>query len=114
NQFLSPYPDAVRDFLAEFAARHSADEVLAPLRAAEDLRVLVVGETIIDEYTYCEAIGKSGKEPVLATRFLGTDRFGGGVLACATHLAGFVRTVDVFTPLGEGGHDEAVGREAPN
>jgi rfaE bifunctional protein nucleotidyltransferase chain/domain len=106
NQFLSPYPDEVRDFLADFAARYSADEVLAPLRAAEDLRVLVVGETIIDEYTYCEAIGKSGKEPVLATRFLGTDRFGGGVLACANHLAGFVKSVDVFTQLGEGGDEE--------
>jgi rfaE bifunctional protein nucleotidyltransferase chain/domain len=106
NQFLSPYPDPVRDFLAEFASRYSAEEVLAPLRAAEDLRVLVVGETIIDEYTYCEAIGKSGKEPVLASRFLGTDRFGGGVLACANHLAGFVKCVDVLTQLGEGADEE--------
>ena len=91
---------------ADFAARHSAEKVLAPLRAAEKLRVLVVGETIIDEYTYCEAIGKSGKEPVLATRFVGADRFGGGVLACANHLASFVKSVDVFTQLGEGGDEE--------
>ncbi|HVL13519.1 MAG TPA: PfkB family carbohydrate kinase [Gemmata sp.] len=110
NQYLSPYPDTVRDFLADFATRHSAEQVLAPLRAAEDLRVLVVGETIIDEYTYCEAIGKSGKEPVLASRFLGTDRFGGGVLACANHLAGFVKQVDVFTQLGEGRDEEAFVR----
>src|SRR6476469_5620263 len=41
NQYLSPYPDAVRDYLARFASRYSADEVLAPLRAAEDMRVLV-------------------------------------------------------------------------
>ena len=27
----------------------------------KDLRVLLVGETIIDEYTYCDAIGKSSK-----------------------------------------------------
>ena len=106
NQYLSPYPDAVRDYLTDFAARHSADEVLAPLRAAEELRVLVVGETIIDEYTYCEAIGKSGKEPVLASRFVGVDRFGGGVLACANHLASYVKTVDVFTQLGEGCDEE--------
>lgn len=102
NQYLSPYPDAVRDYLADFASRHSAEKTLSPLRTAESLRVLVVGEAIIDEYTYCEAIGKSGKEPVLATRFVGTDRFGGGVLACANHLASFVTSVDVFTQLGEG------------
>src|SRR4051794_22031723 len=102
NQYMSQYPDHVRDFLGDFAARYPAEDVLAPLRAAENLRVLVIGETIIDEYSYCEAIGKSGKEPVLATRYLGCDRFGGGVLACANHAANFVNHVDVFTMLGEG------------
>lgn len=102
NQYMSQYPDHVRDFLCEFTTRYSAEEVLTPLRAAENLKVLVVGETIIDEYAYCEAIGKSGKEPVLATRFLETDRHGGGVLACANHAAGFASRVDVLTLLGEG------------
>lgn len=102
NQYMSQFPDHVRDFLGDFAARYPADDVLAPLRAAEGLKVLVVGETIIDEYEYCEAIGKSGKEPVLATRYLGVDRFGGGVLACANHAASFANRVDVFTMLGEG------------
>ena len=69
--------------------------------------MLVVGETIIDEYTYCEAIGKSGKEPVLASAIVGTDRFGGGVLACANHLAGFVQVVSTCSRyLGEGGDEE--------
>ncbi len=110
NQYMSQYPDHVREFLGDFAARYPADDVLAPLRAAEGLRVLVVGETIIDEYAYCEAIGKSGKEPVLATRYLGADRFGGGVLACANHTASFVNQVDVFTMLGEGLDEEAFVR----
>jgi rfaE bifunctional protein nucleotidyltransferase chain/domain len=102
NQYMSQYPDHVREFLSDFAARYPAEDVLAPLRAAEGLRVLIVGETILDEYAYCEAIGKSGKEPVLATRYLGTDRFGGGVIACANHTASFVGRVDVLTMLGEG------------
>jgi rfaE bifunctional protein nucleotidyltransferase chain/domain len=106
NQYMSQYPDHVREFLGEFASRYAAEDVLAPLRAAEGLKVLVVGETIIDEYAYCEAIGKSGKEPVLATRFLGTDRFGGGALACANHTGGFVGQVDVFTMIGEGRDEE--------
>ncbi|MBY0514896.1 MAG: adenylyltransferase/cytidyltransferase family protein [Gemmataceae bacterium] len=106
NQYLSQYPDHVREFLGEFAGRFTAEEVLAPLRAAEGLKVLVVGEAIVDEYAYCEAIGKSGKEPVLATRYLGIDRFGGGALACANHAAGFASRVDVFTMIGEGGDGE--------
>jgi rfaE bifunctional protein nucleotidyltransferase chain/domain len=106
NQYLSQYPDHVRDYLADFACRYSSEDVLRGLRAAENLRVLVVGETIIDEYAYCEAIGKSGKEPVLATRYLNADRFGGGVIACANHAASFASNVDVFTMLGEGGDKE--------
>lgn len=106
NQYMSQYPDHVREYLSDFAKRHPADEVLKALRAAENLKVLVIGETIIDEYAYCEAIGKSGKEPVLATRYLGIDKFGGGVLACANHLASFVNDVDVFTMLGEGMDEE--------
>jgi rfaE bifunctional protein nucleotidyltransferase chain/domain len=102
NQYLSQFPEPVREFLTDFAVRYPAEEVLAPLRAAADLKVLVVGETIIDEYAYCEAIGKSGKEPVLATRYQGADRFAGGVLACANHTASFVDRVDVLTLLGEG------------
>jgi rfaE bifunctional protein kinase chain/domain/rfaE bifunctional protein nucleotidyltransferase chain/domain len=112
NQYLSQYPDHVRDFLADFACRYSADDVLQGLRAAEGLRVLVVGETIIDEYAYCEAIGKSGKEPVLATRYLSVDQFGGGVLACANHAANFAASVDVLTLLGEGGDREEFVRGA--
>lgn len=102
NQYLGHHPDHVKAFLADLATRHGADAVLAPLKAAAGLKVLVVGETIIDEYTYCEAIGKSGKEPVLATRYFGQDRFAGGVLACANHAAGFADRVDVLTLLGEG------------
>lgn len=106
NQYLSQLPDHVRQFLNDFSRRHTTDEVLRPLRDAEHLKVLVIGEAIIDEYAYCEAMGKSGKEPVLASRYLETQRYGGGVLACANHLAGFCREVDLLTFLGEGGDEE--------
>ncbi len=112
NQYLSQFPDPVRQYLDEFARRYSAEDVLRPLRAAENLRVLAIGETIIDEYAYCEAMGKSGKEPVLATRYVDKERYGGGVLACANHLAGFCESVDVLTFLGEGGDEEPFVRGA--
>lgn len=116
NQYMSQFPEHVREYLGDFAGRYTAEEVLRPLREAEGLRVLVVGETIIDEYSYCEAIGKSGKEPVLATRYMETDRFGGGVVACANHLASFAGHVDMLTFLGEAadGEDFVRGCCKPN
>lgn len=112
NQYMSQYPEHVRDYLCEFASRRTAEEALAPLRAAENLKVLVVGETIIDEYAYCEAIGKSGKEPVLVTKYLNEERHGGGVIACANHAASFASRVDVLTMLGEGMDQEEFVRSS--
>ena len=55
-------------------------EVLGYLDGARDLKVLVIGETIIDEYQYCSAIGKSSKEPMLAVKCSNTETFAGGII----------------------------------
>ena len=43
--------------------------------------VIFWAKTIIDEYRYCQSIGKSSKEPMLAIRHLSTEKFAGGILA---------------------------------
>ncbi|MFO0967421.1 MAG: PfkB family carbohydrate kinase [Gemmataceae bacterium] len=106
NSFLSTFSEEVREWLHGFGKRHPSQTIVDYLKEARGLKVLVLGETIIDEYSFCEVMGKSGKEPVLATRYFNTDRFGGGVLACANHLASFVEQVDLATFLGEGGDQE--------
>jgi cytidyltransferase-like protein len=111
NQYLADCPDGVREYLAGLLTRYAPHDVLKPLHNAAQLRVLCVGETILDEYQYCETMGKSGKEPVLAARYLGKDRFAGGVLACANHVASFCERVDVLTFLGEKGDQEPFVRK---
>jgi rfaE bifunctional protein kinase chain/domain len=64
------------------------------------LRVLVIGDTILDEYQYCEVMGKSSKDPVLAVKYQSNDMFAGGVLAVANHVAGFADNVTLVTVLG--------------
>jgi len=88
------------DFLAEFAARYGVDSILRYLADARALKILVVGEAIIDEYQYCKAVGKSSKEPMLAMKHISTERFAGGVLAIANHLANFCDHVSLLTFLG--------------
>jgi bifunctional ADP-heptose synthase (sugar kinase/adenylyltransferase) len=72
---------------------------------------LVIGEPIIDEYQYCQAIGKSSKEPMLAIRRLSTERFAGGVLAAANNLADFCGHVGVIALLGEQNPEDELIRE---
>lgn len=61
------------------------------------LKVLVIGEIIIDEYIFCEALGKSGKESVLTFRNLKKERYFGGSLAIAKHLSDFVSKIEVVS-----------------
>ena len=100
SKYLPVFPREVREYLSRFSERHSVDDVLQYLKRARSLKVLVIGETIIDEYQFCESIGKSAKEPILATRYLSTEKFAGGSLAVANHVANFCDDVGLLTILG--------------
>ncbi|MEW5772160.1 MAG: PfkB family carbohydrate kinase [Thermodesulfobacteriota bacterium] len=109
NTYYSPFPPEVAQYLRGFAARHPQDRVLDMVERAASLRVLCLGESIIDEHHYCETLGKSGKEPILAARFVEAERAAGGILAIASHLAGFTPQVDMATFLGEqDSHEEFI------
>lgn len=101
NRHFSALSPEVAEFLDGFRSRYSADQILPYLDRAKALKVLVLGETIIDDYQYCEAIGKSAKEPVLATRYVWSEQFPGGILAVANHVANFCDNVAVLTYLGD-------------
>lgn len=105
------HPLAVSEFLAGFRTRHRAADVVDWLRRTRDMRVLVVGEAIIDDYVYCNTLGKSGKEPVLCVQFQQRERFAGGVVAVANHVAALVEQVDMLTVLGAADPHEEFLRE---
>ena len=65
------------------------------------LKILVIGETIIDQYIFCETLGKSGKEPMLVLRELNKEQYLGGVLSIARNLHNLCNNVDVISMLGE-------------
>ena len=71
-----------------------------------DLKVLIIGETIIDEYVFCEALGKSGKEPVLVFKDHGREKYLGGVLAIARHLSSFCKNLSLLSLLGKNNEEK--------
>lgn len=60
-------------------------------------RVLFVGDTIVDEYCYVRPLGKSPKEHLVATAYLSSEVFRGGVEAAAEHARSFCGEVFVST-----------------
>jgi rfaE bifunctional protein kinase chain/domain/rfaE bifunctional protein nucleotidyltransferase chain/domain len=114
NTFFSIFPDETRVFLKQFSNRYTSKDIIQYLKNAEKLKILVIGETIIDEYNYCEPIGMTTKDPIIAVKYLSKEKFAGGVLAAANHLANFCHSVDIITMLGEFETDEQYVRDTLN
>src|SRR4029453_14012906 len=83
NTHFEVYPEEAQAFLKDFRSRYSAEQVIARLESLKALKVLWIGETIMDEYHYVKAVGKSPKETMVTTKFLREEAFAGGILACA-------------------------------
>ncbi len=90
---LSRLPDNVKEYLKSFA--YSYSDIVEWLEKAKNMRVLVISETIIDEYQYGRSIGKSGKSPVVAFNLGKNEKYDGGALVIRKHLQSFVKEVDI-------------------
>ncbi len=66
-----------------------------------DLKILVIGECIIDEYVTCEALGKSGKDSNLAVRKLNSEKYPGGTAAIVKNIGEFCKKITLLSYLGE-------------
>jgi len=112
NSHFSSHDTKTDQWLKGFRDKYSAEEIIGYIKGMASLKVVVIGEAIIDEYVYCEALGKSSKDPVLACKYTGKDTFAGGSLAVANHLAGFCGQVELITLLGERKRREEFVRES--
>lgn len=100
NQYIDVSDPKLRAYLDGARGRSFLTRVPELIDRIGNLRVLLVGETIIDEYDYVSPLGKPPKEFVIATLYRDREVFAGGVIAAANHVASFCKEVEVFTCLG--------------
>jgi rfaE bifunctional protein nucleotidyltransferase chain/domain len=60
-------------------------------------KILIIGEQIIDKYTYVQPTGKSAKNNIIASRYLNKEEFGGGTILVANIFEKFINKVDLVT-----------------
>ncbi|PCI94743.1 MAG: cytidyltransferase [Flavobacteriales bacterium] len=101
NTHFSPLDENIQSYLSDFKTRHNIDDVLKVLDKMKDLNVLVIGDTIIDEYHTCTPLGKSSKSPTISTKFETENSYAGGILAIANHIQEYTNNVHLITLLGE-------------
>lgn len=111
NDQLGVFSDSIRHFLDDFKKRYTSDSLIRDLEDLRNLKVLIIGDAIIDEYFFSKPMGKSAKENIIPAQYLYEERYAGGVLAVANHISGFCDDVTLITTIKKGDEYEQFTRE---
>ena len=103
NKYGNILGDKERLFINQIKKKYNISKVRKLVDNFNRLKVLVIGETIIDQYVFCEALGKSGKEPVLVLKDIKKEEYLGGAAAISRHLSEFCSKISLLSMVGERG-----------
>ncbi len=101
NTALAALPDDVVRYMEKFITRYSMTDIKKYTQKAERLKVLVVGDVIIDKYTYCEVQGLMSKDTGYSSRMNYSEEYLGGAAAVARHIGSFTENVTLMSIVGD-------------
>ncbi|MFY9074524.1 PfkB family carbohydrate kinase [Malaciobacter mytili] len=87
----------------KYIQRHNIkkDDLVTLINNFSKLNILVIGDTIIDEYITCDPIGMSQEDPTIVVTPLSTKKFIGGASIVAAHAKTLGANVSYISVLGE-------------
>lgn len=101
NTAMSGLPEDVRIYMEDFKKTCSMEDIKKYAERAACLKVLVIGDVIIDKYTYCNVQGMMSKDMGYSARLSNTEEYFGGALAVARHLSSFTPNVTLLSVIGD-------------
>ena len=110
NRYLDVDDPPLRDLLDRLRDGGALDAITQLIESIRDYRVVMVGDTIVDEYHFVSPLGKASKDNIITTLFRNGEFFAGGVIAAANHIASFCKEVQIITALGGDDDFEAAVR----
>ncbi|MBI3563094.1 MAG: adenylyltransferase/cytidyltransferase family protein [Gammaproteobacteria bacterium] len=86
----------------DYVLRHGIDvaKLAVFVRRLTTLRVLVIGDLIVDEYITCDPLGMSQEDPTIVVTPITQDLFVGGAGIVAAHARGLGADVKLFSIVG--------------
>ena len=104
NNYFGALPEDVPKYSHRLLDKYGDDlfdKITQQVNGFENINVLVIGDIIIDEYIFCRPQGLTSKDTVISSRFQSDEKYLGGSLAIARHLANFCRNVELLTMAGD-------------
>lgn len=105
NRYMDPYTQEVASFLENFKKKFFIEQILEKVEALSNLKVLIIGDSIIDEYQFVDPLGLSGKGLHMVATCLSKEVFLGGSLIIANNIAQFSNNVTLLSSVGDNFED---------
>lgn len=100
NTAMSGLSEEVRQYMEKFVKNHNMSEIMEYADKISKLNILVLGDVIIDKYTYCNVQGTMSKDIGYSARELHSEEYLGGSVAIARHLSSFTDNVTLMSVIG--------------
>ncbi|MCG8524771.1 MAG: PfkB family carbohydrate kinase [Opitutales bacterium] len=101
NQNFTVTTKSVKEFCEQLAQKWSSDDFVSIVDGFQDLKVLVIGDIILDRYSTVSVQGLTSKNRMLSGRFMDEETQAGGALAIFRHLKEFTNNLDLFGFVGQ-------------
>lgn len=103
NRFFSVMPEKALQASLAMKEKFGPD-LINKIRSAVDgfrnIKILVVGDVILDEYVFCNVQGVTMKDASISVFYDNEERYAGGALAIARHLSNFSDHVTLSSMIG--------------
>lgn len=89
-----------KNYINGIKSKFNISKIKELLDKPKDIKVIVIGDTIIDEYVFSTLKGLAIKDPIISVDYKYHETYAGGILAVANHISNFVTNVKLITLLG--------------
>ena len=100
NTAMSALSEEVKQYMEKFVVNYSMSDIISYANKISKLNILVIGDVIIDKYTYCEVQGIMSKDTGYSARESHSEEYFGGSVAIARHLSSFTDNVTLMSTIG--------------
>jgi len=101
NRHFDYLSSEIKTFCQDLCAEIGPNRVRDEVEQFRDLKILVIGDTIIDQYAYLKVQGLTSKNRIISGRYLREETQLGGALAAMRHVRQFCDNVGFISLLGE-------------
>jgi len=100
NNAFNNISTELRSYIENLRQNNSIKDFVKSVEDFSKLKVLVIGDVILDEFVYVSIQGLTSKNPVLAGRYISQEIHAGGALAIFRHIKEFCANVKIISLLG--------------